>query len=249
MSVTKTDELIESELEEEEKEPLSFDGDYDLTKVYEEKIIPLLDEIKKICIKHHLPYAFMFATKNGKDNTEYRKHPEDSAIVGAEIQTDGLMSASMGRKLYDERFNSFLLLLRGGKFVPPAKDVEDEYLFNKIADQLQEIDDDDYGCEDDAPVEAEDLASDAEQVKASHKKPMKKTEETRKTGESEAPVLKSIASEADVMRENPKKRRNKPSEDNYVFDGDMSSLTQKSKEPAEEKESAKKPKKKRKNET
>ena len=248
MSVTKTDELIESELEEEEKEPLSFDGDYDLTKVYEEKIIPLLDEIKKICIKHHLPYAFMFATKNGKDNTEYRKHPEDPAIVGAEIQTDGLMSASMGRKLYDERFNSFLLLLRGGKFVPPAKDVEDEYLFNKIADQLQEIDDDDYGCEDDAPVEVEDLTSDTEQVKASHKKLMGKTTESEKTSKQESPVKPTVP-EADVLKKVSKRKRNKPSEDNYVFDGDMSSLTKKSKEPAEEKKDAKKPKRKCKNES
>ena len=170
------EENFESEFEEnpereseETKAPLSYDGDYDLTQVYDEAIVPHLDAIKKICVKHHMPYAFMFATKNGKDNTLYKKYPDEPDVVGAKIRTDGLMSGSMGRKLIDDRFNSFLLLIRGGKFIPPAKDIEDEYLFNKIADQLQDLDDDDEGM--DMP-ETNDIGKN------------ENTGEARKTGEA-----------------------------------------------------------------
>ena len=70
--------------------------EYDKTKLYEEKVLPLINEMRKICVLNNLPIFFACATKNKDGKTEYAE--------------EGILTGSAGIELYDDWFEKFLLV-------------------------------------------------------------------------------------------------------------------------------------------
>nr|WP_297765702.1 hypothetical protein [uncultured Butyrivibrio sp.] len=70
--------------------------EYDMTKLYEAKVLPLINEIEKICVMEKLPIFFSCAVKNENGKTEYKQ--------------EGILTGSTGVELYQDRFTKFLLV-------------------------------------------------------------------------------------------------------------------------------------------
>ncbi len=70
--------------------------EYNKEKLYEQKVLPLIEEIKKICVVENLPIFFSCAVKNEDKKTTYKQ--------------EGILTGSTGVELYQDRFTKFLLV-------------------------------------------------------------------------------------------------------------------------------------------
>ncbi len=80
--------------------------DFDKTADYEEKIKPLVKELKKQCVIYDIPCFLSFVVKNDDDGTEY--------------ETEGNLTGSNGIHLTDDKFRLYLLAMRGATLLPPG---------------------------------------------------------------------------------------------------------------------------------
>lgn len=61
---------------------------YDKKQEYEEEIAPIVTELKRACIKHHLPFFFTTCVANDECNSEYVKEIYSSLTSGVELSED-----------------------------------------------------------------------------------------------------------------------------------------------------------------
>lgn len=106
---------------------------YDKTELYEHKVRPLIEEIKKICQVNQLPFVCSCATSNKDGETHY--------------ENDGVLTGSNGIVLYDDRMVKFLLCLQGAKLAP----IGDIRLDDASITYLDQVDSDELDA--DAPDE------------------------------------------------------------------------------------------------
>lgn len=64
---------------------------YDKTDVYNEKIVPLLDQLEKICTKEQIPFFFSAAVANNEETTSYEQRARTAAPMGFGITKDLLV--------------------------------------------------------------------------------------------------------------------------------------------------------------
>ena len=104
---------------------------YDIEEVYKTEIAPLAVQIKRICVKNHLPFMLLCAHRNDNDHTSY--------------SSEEFLTGSAKIFLKDDHFEEILLLLSGAK-LQPLGSMPDEWesLDRDIADYI----DDDLGFED-----------------------------------------------------------------------------------------------------
>lgn len=77
---------------------------YDHSKLYKEKIHPLVNEIKKLCAVNDIPFFFSFAIASDEKGTKY--------------DNDGFLSNSTSRVLKEDKFPAYLAVVRGFEMVP-----------------------------------------------------------------------------------------------------------------------------------
>lgn len=61
---------------------------YDKTKEYEEYVKPQLVGLKKLCIKHHLPFFFATCVKNDDKESIYEKEMYSGLARGLDLTED-----------------------------------------------------------------------------------------------------------------------------------------------------------------
>ena len=163
---------------------------YDATAEYEDKIYPLLNEIKKYCKIHKIPFVFACAVKNDEKKTDYKY---EAVLTGA----DDIV-------LCDDKFEQFLAALAGFKLVPlPALSTSYEEDDGMLTDMLS----------DDVLDYIEDIDNEDTIVTTiTPSQPLQVTE----TATSDAPVeeTSSAPSEpvAPVAKDKPKRRRKEKSD-------------------------------------
>lgn len=92
---------------------------FDHNDIYNEKIAPLISEIKKICVMNDIPFLTACAPVNDNNGTVYYH--------------DGLFTGSMGLKLYDDRFKRYLMVINGAKLAPMGDQFdEDAEIFQDV---------------------------------------------------------------------------------------------------------------------
>ena len=92
--------------------------EYDLQEFYKKEIAPKVDEIKKLCRIHKLPFFFSAAVANNDKETKY---------INAANST-----GSNEINLYDDKFVNFLLVLQHIKLVPAVSlDTFEDDLFDQ----------------------------------------------------------------------------------------------------------------------
>ncbi len=96
--------------------------EYDKKAEFEEKIVPLIAEMKKICKLSKIPFFVSVAYANKGGKTDY--------------YTDGVMPGSNYVRLYDDQFRKHLLVLQGAT-VSIQKD-ESESIADYIESNLDE---------------------------------------------------------------------------------------------------------------
>ena len=111
-----------SEVEVNAAENVNQEGveNYNMQSLYTSKILPHINEIKKICKINNLPFFFSAAVKNEKGKTKY--------------VNDGVLTGSNSIGLYNDMFEKFLLVMHGGKVT--FQDELDEEAINYILDQM-----------------------------------------------------------------------------------------------------------------
>ncbi len=77
---------------------------YNKEGVYTEKILPLVNQIKVICMKENIPFIYSFATENSEKKTTY--------------ENDALFPVPLGVNLTDDVFGKILLVLNGADVEP-----------------------------------------------------------------------------------------------------------------------------------
>ena len=117
---------IDADMEKNENEKAKRDiKEYNLQSLYTNKILPHLNEIRKICKVNNLPYFFSTAVKNEKEKTKYIN--------------DGVLTGSNNIGLYNDMFEKFLLVMHGGK-VNYKEDLDEEalsYILNQLPEEEQ----------------------------------------------------------------------------------------------------------------
>ena len=78
--------------------------DFNKEDIFHSQVEPLLNDLKKICKVHKLPFFCAFATANNKKGTSY--------------QYDGVLTGSCGIELTNNQFENFLMVCRGAKLQP-----------------------------------------------------------------------------------------------------------------------------------
>ena len=78
--------------------------DYDATSIYKSMISPHLEEIKKVCKLHRIPFFFSCATSNKNGKTVY--------------ENEGNPTGSNDIYLYDDMLERYLLVTCGAKLAP-----------------------------------------------------------------------------------------------------------------------------------
>ncbi|MCR5670739.1 MAG: hypothetical protein K6G10_07005 [Butyrivibrio sp.] len=108
--------------------------EYDMRKVYEDQITPLLLQIKQICIKNRIPCFMSCAVSNMNGVTTYEQ--------------DGILTGSNNIELYQDRFPTFLLVDKMN--LVPASNLTQfdestigseamEYITNTFLDECEDI--------------------------------------------------------------------------------------------------------------
>ena len=63
---------------------------FDKTNEFKAEIEPKLKEIKKICVKHNIPFITVFATANTDDATQYTTRGLFPGVQGIKLKDDKL---------------------------------------------------------------------------------------------------------------------------------------------------------------
>ena len=101
--------------------------EYNYEEFFNEKVRPLLKELKKVCMTHEkgIPFAFTCAVSNNQKKTTY--------------VNDGFWTGSAGIRLKTDTLTQVILAMNGGKFIPPKEALlkegfreEQERLLNSI---------------------------------------------------------------------------------------------------------------------
>ena len=100
--------------------------EYDKKELFNEKMAPLIAEMKKICKLNKVPFFISVATANKRGETSY--------------YTDGVMPGSNSIKLYDDQYRKYLLVIQGAT-VSVQKD-ESESIADYIASNMGDEDED-----------------------------------------------------------------------------------------------------------
>lgn len=77
---------------------------YDKSQVVKDEIRPLLLEMKKICRINNIPFFFSCAAANSEKKTVYTN--------------EGVLTGSLGIDLTDDKFEKYLMVLRGAELQP-----------------------------------------------------------------------------------------------------------------------------------
>lgn len=98
--------------------------EYDKTSVYKKQIVPLIEDIVKVCTKEKIPMFISLAPKSTTDETTY--------------YNDGVLTGSLGITLHEDEFEKYLGVLHGGKITFPGGDPElsEGKLFDYIASSI-----------------------------------------------------------------------------------------------------------------
>lgn len=72
---------------------------YDHTKEYEEKLLPLISQIKQICNETDMPFSIQFAVRNTDGQTEYKQ--------------EALLPIQKEMQLYDDRLTEVSKVMVG----------------------------------------------------------------------------------------------------------------------------------------
>ena len=78
---------------------------YDLSKEYEEKLVPIINQIKQICNEKDIPFSIQCAVKNENGTTEYKQ--------------EALLPIQKEMLLYDDRLSEVSKVMVGYN---PSKD-------------------------------------------------------------------------------------------------------------------------------
>ena len=115
---------------------------FDKSEVYEQKILPKLEELADLCMVNRLPFFFACCVGNDKNGTMYRydgNSPE-------------LLSLTINHNFFDK----MLLIIHGFDVVPPAADVIDEDSVSDRAKRMMEDQEEDDEDEYSGKYEEED---------------------------------------------------------------------------------------------
>lgn len=100
---------------------------FDKEKLYEEKIAPLVNDIKLICNLENIPFFTTFCIKNNNKGTNYI--------------TEGILTGSREIKLKDDRIIKHTLIQNGFDAIQPRTSNDDFFDFANI--DFNEEDEDD----------------------------------------------------------------------------------------------------------
>lgn len=98
---------------------------YDATKKYKEEILPLVNQIKKVCAINSIPFFFTCAVKNDEKETQY--------------ENEGVLTGSYGINLKTDYFAPILGVLNGGRVIFTTD--EDEALPGELSAFLADTED------------------------------------------------------------------------------------------------------------
>jgi len=96
---------------------------YNQEKLYEKEIQPLVDEIKKICAEHRLPFFTCVAVSNTAKKTTYKY--------------DGLLTGYLDIALTDDKFSKHLCVANGFDVKPVGVSSD----FSDVTDFISELPD------------------------------------------------------------------------------------------------------------
>lgn len=115
--------------------------EYDKTSVYKKQIVPLIEDIVKICTKERIPMFISVAPKSTADKTTYNN--------------DGVLTGSLGITLHEDEFEKYLGVLHGGKVSFPGGDPElsEGKLFDYVASSISDTPSDNNDPEDNEDFE------------------------------------------------------------------------------------------------
>ena len=93
---------------------------YDKSKEYTNILLPKIEEIKELCIKHDIPFIAAFATKNSEKETVYAM--------------DGIMPGVKDIHLKENRLNSVFNMMSGYVQLDSVNysDLEDDFQDNTM---------------------------------------------------------------------------------------------------------------------
>lgn len=86
---------------------------YNKNEIYEEKIMPLVNELKKACYKEHMPMFVAVAVSDSGKKTNYQNTMVSSIVAGT--------------KLTDDRIAKMVNVVLGYDVVSPSDDIELEF--------------------------------------------------------------------------------------------------------------------------
>lgn len=96
--------------------------EYDKQKLFDEKIMPLIKEIRKICIVEKIPFCASFAVANVKVKNKKKKKPTDPEyLYDTKYVNEGILTGTLGLNLYTNHFEKYILALRGGTVLTPEQ--------------------------------------------------------------------------------------------------------------------------------
>lgn len=78
--------------------------EYDKSQVFKDEIRPILLELKKKCRINNIPFFFSCAEANSEKKTSY--------------SNEGVLTGSLGIDLTDDKFEKYLMVLRGAELQP-----------------------------------------------------------------------------------------------------------------------------------
>lgn len=78
--------------------------EYDKSQIFKEEIKPILLELKKKCRVNNIPFFFSCAAANTDKKTSYTN--------------EGVLTGSLGIDLTDDKFEKFVMVLRGAELQP-----------------------------------------------------------------------------------------------------------------------------------
>lgn len=104
---------------------------YDLSKEYEEKVLPLVQEVQKACYKLNMPFFMTFAVADNEKHTKYASEIYDDAAAGIELKNSYI--------------NQMACVLNGFVLVPSTDflPMDEDTVFKPV----QNFDDDDISDE------------------------------------------------------------------------------------------------------
>ena len=119
--------------------------EFDAKQLYDKKIHPLVEEIRKICIVAKVPFFITTVVKSTKNSTEYKN--------------DGILTGSNEIHLADDKFERFLMVCRGAEIKSPIKGILDSM---DAMEYIASPPDDDIVQDEDADIDDELVPTDEE---------------------------------------------------------------------------------------